>query len=214
MFKVEPPSPLRLTPSGQINWAFYLWSLTWILLAGLWITLAPGRAAPPLLNISWRRATRWSSSTERSLCSRTLGTSTPTSWCRTCPSLRVGTSWFQVTWFTEIEKWENRIILKLLSGDYGRLSSVIEKRKKYSSCFLQIKFTSLSSYLWLLKLSSELLSEHSQKSNMPCLLYLAAAVSDFYVPASQLPVHKIQSSQVYQISTLHCIAMYLTLHLY
>lgn len=83
----------------------------------------------------------------------------------------------------------------MISGDYGRLSSVIEKRKKYSRSFLQIKFTSLSSYLWLLKLSTILLSEYSQKSNISCLLYLAAAVSDFYVPASQLPVHKIQSSQ-------------------
>ena len=164
----------------------------YLLSPGMWTTSARGPGARPPRNTSSRPGTRWSSFTERSPCSPGRGTWTPRGSCRICLSRAAGTSWYQVTW-GQAENSSNR---NLLSGDYGSLTSVIEKSKKYNSCLLQIKFTSLSSYLWLLKLTSQLLSKHSEQSNISCLLYLAAAVSDFYVPASQLPVHKIQSSQV------------------
>ena len=75
-------------------------------------------------------------------------------------------------------------------------ATVVEKANRFRSSLLSITFTSLSSYLWLLRLCSRLLSEYSTKQQTSCLLYLAAAVSDFYVPTQNLPTHKIQSSQV------------------
>ena len=75
-------------------------------------------------------------------------------------------------------------------------ATVVEKANRFRSSLLSITFTSLSSYLWLLRLCSRLLSEYSTKKQTSCLLYLAAAVSDFYVPTQNLPTHKIQSSQV------------------
>ena len=72
----------------------------------------------------------------------------------------------------------------------SKLAKNIQLAKKFEENLCQITFTSLSSYLWLLKSASQLLS----KTVVNSMLFLAAAVSDFYVPASQLPEHKIQSS--------------------
>jgi len=72
-----------------------------------------------------------------------------------------------------------------------KLLPIVEDRNKYSGSLLEIPFTSLSDYLWLLRSASKVLAEHGKSS----LLYLAAAVSDFYIPADHLPTHKIQSSQ-------------------
>jgi len=69
-----------------------------------------------------------------------------------------------------------------------------------------VSFTTVSDYFWLLRAACECLSQFGPKA----LLYLAAAVSDFYVPANQMviksnttflylfkrffqPTHKIQS---------------------
>jgi len=60
---------------------------------------------------------------------------------------------------------------------------------KRRNLLLSISFTTLSDYLFLLKGASELLQRHSPGS----LMYLAAAVSDFYIPAQEMPQHKIQS---------------------
>ncbi|KAJ8979935.1 hypothetical protein NQ317_003677 [Molorchus minor] len=54
---------------------------------------------------------------------------------------------------------------------------------------LYINFTSVSDYFWLLRAACECLAAYGPRA----LLYLAAAVSDFYVPSNQLPVHKLQS---------------------
>lgn len=54
---------------------------------------------------------------------------------------------------------------------------------------LYVSFTTVSDYFWLLRAACECLSQFGPKA----LLYLAAAVSDFYVPANQMPTHKIQS---------------------
>lgn len=72
-----------------------------------------------------------------------------------------------------------------------QLRPVVENAKKYQNNLCQISFTSLSDYLWLLRSASQQLGKTAQNS---CLLFLAAAVSDFYIPARQLPEHKIQSS--------------------
>jgi len=55
---------------------------------------------------------------------------------------------------------------------------------------LEIPFTTLTDYLWLLKTVC-----HELKSFGPqAMLYLAAAVSDFYIPNQDMVEHKIQSS--------------------
>jgi len=71
-----------------------------------------------------------------------------------------------------------------------KLLPIVRDRNKYRESLLEISFTTLSDYLWLLRSASRLLSQHGKSS----LLYLAAAVSDFYIPADHLPTHKIQSS--------------------
>ncbi|XP_073324732.1 phosphopantothenate--cysteine ligase [Pagrus major] len=61
---------------------------------------------------------------------------------------------------------------------------------KESKLLLPIEFNTLSEYLHLLKAAAQALSTIGSKA----MFYLAAAVSDFYIPASEMPEHKIQSS--------------------
>ena len=56
---------------------------------------------------------------------------------------------------------------------------------------LEIPYTSLFDYLWILKLICELLKPIGSRA----MLYLAAAVSDFYIPVQDMAEHKIQSSE-------------------
>jgi phosphopantothenate-cysteine ligase len=70
------------------------------------------------------------------------------------------------------------------------LRNLTEKYQRYKCNLLMISFNSLSDYLWLLQATAQKM----QILGPLALLYLAAAVSDFYIPASQMPCHKIQSS--------------------
>ncbi|KAK5778708.1 phosphopantothenate--cysteine ligase CAB2 PWA37_000016 [Arxiozyma heterogenica] len=65
--------------------------------------------------------------------------------------------------------------------------SLYEKYLNKEKSLLLLPFTTVNQYLWSLKAIGKLLN------NKGCLFYLAAAVSDFFVPYSKLPVHKIQS---------------------
>ena len=53
-----------------------------------------------------------------------------------------------------------------------------------------IPFTSLADYMWYLRSICQRLGDMGPR----VLLYLAAAVSDFYIPASEMPEHKMQSA--------------------
>jgi len=89
--------------------------------------------------------------------------------------------WLQVTESGEVK----------VSPDHASfVSAIVEEYKEYADLLCEVNFTTLSDYLWMLKTSSIILNRHPKSS-----LYLAAAVSDFYVPARQLPQHKIQSSE-------------------
>lgn len=70
------------------------------------------------------------------------------------------------------------------------------KQAQESNRLLYINFTSVSDYLWLLRAACECLAPFEKRA----LLYLAAAVSDFYVPAQEMPQHKIQSTGAPKIS--------------
>nr|SVE74257.1 EOG090X085T [Daphnia barbata] len=70
------------------------------------------------------------------------------------------------------------------------LRVVAEKYQRHKCNLLMISFNTLADYLWLLQATAQKM----QILGPLALLYLAAAVSDFYIPTSQMPHHKIQSS--------------------
>jgi len=85
------------------------------------------------------------------------------------------------------------------------VASVVNEYKHYQHSLCEISFTTLSDYLWMLRTASSILNNVSNS-----LLYLAAAVSDFYVPADQLPQHKLQSSEGPPEVHLHIVPKMLT----
>ncbi|XP_068450848.1 phosphopantothenate--cysteine ligase [Clinocottus analis] len=79
--------------------------------------------------------------------------------------------------------------------DQQVLPNIAKALKRYQEMkegklLLPIEFSTLSEYLHLLKAAAQALSTIGSKA----MFYLAAAVSDFYIPASEMPEHKIQSS--------------------
>ncbi|XP_014664508.1 PREDICTED: phosphopantothenate--cysteine ligase-like [Priapulus caudatus] len=56
--------------------------------------------------------------------------------------------------------------------------------------FLMLEFTTVTDYLFLLRAAAEAVHVIGRNA----MLYLASAVSDFYIPSTELPEHKIQSS--------------------
>ncbi|XP_008406841.1 phosphopantothenate--cysteine ligase isoform X2 [Poecilia reticulata] len=79
--------------------------------------------------------------------------------------------------------------------DQQVLPNIARVLKRYNEVkdgglLLPIEFNTLSEYLHLLKAAAQALSSIGSKA----MFYLAAAVSDFYIPASEMPEHKIQSS--------------------
>lgn len=72
--------------------------------------------------------------------------------------------------------------------------SMLEVWKKYNEArkqnlLLVLPFTTVNQYLFSLKAISKVLQSYGTN----VLFYLAAAVSDFFVPQSQMPEHKIQA---------------------
>lgn len=81
-----------------------------------------------------------------------------------------------------------------INSNYAQ--EMLQVLKKYikareSKSLLLLPFTTVTQYLWTLKSIAEIL----QKLQENALFYLAAAVSDFYLPHSRLPTHKIQSNE-------------------
>ncbi len=68
-------------------------------------------------------------------------------------------------------------------------SSVLHDHQAKLDLLLKIDFQTVSDYLTLLKYICTRLSVLNKKA----LVYLAAAVSDFYLPKDEIPLHKIQS---------------------
>uniref|UniRef100_A0A8D0BEY3 Phosphopantothenate--cysteine ligase n=1 Tax=Salvator merianae TaxID=96440 RepID=A0A8D0BEY3_SALMN len=63
-------------------------------------------------------------------------------------------------------------------------------RAKDDGALLALEFTALDEYLALLRAAARALAPLGSSA----MFYLAAAVSDFYIPASEMPEHKIQST--------------------
>lgn len=74
----------------------------------------------------------------------------------------------------------------------AKMKTMLLKYKKVmkSGRLLSIDFTTLNEYLHLLRASVLSLRQIRQSA----MVYLAAAVSDFYIPKDQMPEHKIQSA--------------------
>lgn len=77
--------------------------------------------------------------------------------------------------------------------------NLVEILKKYQyhkkrNNFVLIPFTTINEYLFTLKQILEDLKNFYKENNPQVLIYLAAAVSDFFIPQSDLPEHKIQSN--------------------
>ncbi|KAL8772120.1 MAG: hypothetical protein Q9203_004746 [Teloschistes exilis] len=71
--------------------------------------------------------------------------------------------------------------------------------RKYIACknnntLLLLSFTSITEYLWALKEIAILMKPLGPRA----LFYLAAAVSDFFVPRDRMAEHKIQSSEIHR----------------
>ncbi|KAF6110808.1 phosphopantothenoylcysteine synthetase [Phyllostomus discolor] len=77
---------------------------------------------------------------------------------------------------------------KALPGFAAALRSYQEAAA--AGTFLAVEFTTLADYLHLLQAAAQALNPLGPSA----MFYLAAAVSDFYVPVSEMPEHKIQSS--------------------
>ncbi|XP_042223232.1 uncharacterized protein C4B3.18-like isoform X1 [Homarus americanus] len=75
------------------------------------------------------------------------------------------------------------------------------QRVKSESRLLWLTFQTLSDYLWLLRAATQCLQQRAPKA----LLYLAAAVSDFYIPQDKMAEHKIQSGAGPLTVTLHLV---------
>lgn len=65
------------------------------------------------------------------------------------------------------------------------------KLARESQMILYVSFTSVVDYMWLLRGACECLAAFEQRA----VLYLAAAVSDFYIPQDLMPTHKMQSGE-------------------
>ncbi|XP_076034967.1 phosphopantothenoylcysteine synthetase isoform X2 [Oratosquilla oratoria] len=79
----------------------------------------------------------------------------------------------------------NDELTKMITPVWEEYNRVLSEK-----CIFMMTFTTLSNYLWLLRAATQSL----QKLAPTSLLYLAAAVSDFYIPQEMMTEHKIQSS--------------------
>ena len=105
---------------------------------------------------------------------------------RFVPDSKILLNSFNIRYSTKESNSKN-ICLKLQSS---QLQNVLTDFNKYKSDLLSISFTTLDDYMHLLKSISCMLKPFAQRA----AVYLAAAVSDFYIPFKCLPEHKIQSS--------------------
>lgn len=84
---------------------------------------------------------------------------------------------------------------RVIVGDeyQKQMAGVLQQyqRVKQENTLLLLAFTSVNEYLWELRELAKLL----RPLGADAVLYLAAAVSDFFIPAEKMVEHKIQSSE-------------------
>ena len=83
----------------------------------------------------------------------------------------------------------------------SKLSEIVSLKEKYGKLLCHCEFISVTDYLTLLKSSCLHLNSFGKRA----VIYLAAAVSDFYISPDELPEHKIQSSDGPMNLSLHLV---------
>jgi len=83
--------------------------------------------------------------------------------------------------------------IQLNVADSSRVLDVLREyhMTKRKGLLMQVQFTTLVEYLFYLRELCTVLKDAKRKA----LIYLAAAVSDFYLPQKEMAVHKIQSRE-------------------
>ncbi|XP_023720087.1 phosphopantothenate--cysteine ligase isoform X2 [Cryptotermes secundus] len=100
-----------------------------------------------------------------------------------------------LTWLSSAPRllvgYEMLNIMKVKNECVNSVLPILTRYKltKEAGDLLCISFTSLTEYLWLLRAACECLTPFGSRA----VLYLAAAVSDFYIPSNEMPIHKMQS---------------------
>ncbi|XP_055381045.1 phosphopantothenate--cysteine ligase [Condylostylus longicornis] len=102
-----------------------------------------------------------------------------------------GQQFFDMLEFQDNSEGTTSIIVKPDSFDVLAPILLKYKNAQENQKILYISFTSVVDYMWLLRAACECLASFDNRA----LLYLAAAVSDFYIPQDKMPTHKIQSGQ-------------------
>lgn len=87
-----------------------------------------------------------------------------------------------------MEERDNKVEINLLYAE--EMLGVLRKyhRAQAQQLLLLLPFTTVNQYLYTLQLASKLLQPVGPRA----LFYLAAAVSDFFLPLARIPEHKIQ----------------------
>ncbi len=89
------------------------------------------------------------------------------------------------------EKENGDLVVKSAEREKVRRQLEAYQSARQTCSLLEVHFTSLSDYLWLLRAACQSLAPLGSRA----MLYLAAAVADFYIPAGNMPEHKMQSSE-------------------
>ncbi|XP_067014517.2 phosphopantothenate--cysteine ligase isoform X2 [Anabrus simplex] len=91
----------------------------------------------------------------------------------------------------EINRSSDSTMVNVKSENIDNILPVLTQYKAIQERrqLLCLQFTSLPEYMWLLRAACESLSPYGPLA----VMYLAAAVSDFYIPTHQMPTHKMQS---------------------
>ncbi|XP_008558296.1 phosphopantothenate--cysteine ligase [Microplitis demolitor] len=92
----------------------------------------------------------------------------------------------------ETNEINGKDVVTILPEHSERIAEVLKKYKQAleQEKLLEITFTTVAEYLWLLRAACQALAPLGRRA----ILYLAAAVSDFYIPPNEMSVHKIPSS--------------------
>ncbi|XP_045496534.1 phosphopantothenate--cysteine ligase [Colias croceus] len=103
----------------------------------------------------------------------------------------------------EIQEQDNNTTIRVKQDSVFALAPVLSRYQAAhaAGAILHIAFTTVSEYFWLLRAACEVLA----KSGPRALLFLAAAVSDFYIPKDSIPTHKMQSESGAPVIHLHLV---------
>mmetsp|Transcript_11599 Transcript_11599/g.17571 ORF Transcript_11599/g.17571 Transcript_11599/m.17571 type:complete len:318 (-) Transcript_11599:45-998(-) len=102
--------------------------------------------------------------------------------------------------FLDFLEENNQGEIKVKQNWEEKAKKLVKQHNEARSSLLCLPFTSLSDYLHSLKAvccaTSKALSDGKEEGGKGLMVYLAAAVSDFYVPYEEQATHKIQSRDV------------------